>query len=257
MTPNPTRIIASARLRFRMVQPLSAFTLIELLVVIAIIAILAALLLPALSKAKSAANSAGCVNNLHQIGLRYQMFLSDHEAGDGANFWDPDWGLAMVDLSDKWDTSLLTCPEAKISSGERYGTAKTGHGFWFGSFGYANNAHLGIYKVVTVARPSQTPFCGDGVENWGTPRPTDRLPDDFYRPFNGPSYQEETGAAPLTDDYPGDMAIWCLERHGKGINMVMMDNSVQRFRPRQLWTLDWYKTFQEERTRLFQTGEQL
>jgi prepilin-type N-terminal cleavage/methylation domain-containing protein/prepilin-type processing-associated H-X9-DG protein len=53
------------------------FTLIELLAVIAIIAILAAILLPALSRAKSAADSAVCKNNLRQIMLAERLYVFD------------------------------------------------------------------------------------------------------------------------------------------------------------------------------------
>lgn len=55
-----------------------AFTLIELIVVIGVIAILAALLLPVLSHAKARARRTVCMNNLHQIGLSMQMYVSDH-----------------------------------------------------------------------------------------------------------------------------------------------------------------------------------
>src|SRR5579883_921350 len=63
------------------------FTLIELLVVIAIIAVLIALLLPAVQAAREAARRAQCVNNLKQLGLAAQNYVSSNSSLPPQTSW--------------------------------------------------------------------------------------------------------------------------------------------------------------------------
>lgn len=58
-----------------------AFTLVELLTVIAIISILAGILVPVVGSARAKGRTAGCISNLRQIGIAFQLFaISNHDS---------------------------------------------------------------------------------------------------------------------------------------------------------------------------------
>ena len=86
-----------------------AFTLIELLVVIAIIAILAAMLLPTLSRAKEAGKRISCLNNLRQLSLSAQMYVSESQGYYPPRSDTDRWPDKFYDNYGK-SLKLLLCP---------------------------------------------------------------------------------------------------------------------------------------------------
>lgn len=113
----------------------AGFTLVELLVVIAIISVLVALLLPAVQAAREAARRSKCGNNVKQIGLAMQNYLSSHQTFPIGGQWTLSGGYGH-----SWWVRILPYIEEESTYGAfDQRSSVTG---WLGTNGNDNNRDL-------------------------------------------------------------------------------------------------------------------
>ena len=242
------------------------FTLVELLIVIGIIGLLIAILLPVLGAVRRAGRATACLANLQDWGRSYQMYLN---ANGGKSFLSPKdlTGQAWFELLQPYNGDVsrtLLCQDATEpgnmigSSSLAWGPTRTYviaapqwqvRGTFVGSYGF--NAWLwrtppgqvmppefaGRMIDLPAAHSDSVPVLADCIAEQGMPLETDTAPSNLEHPL------PVSGSG--VPGPRGQMAYFCIDRHGRAVNVLFLDGHAARVPLSELWKLQWHRGFEK------------
>jgi prepilin-type N-terminal cleavage/methylation domain-containing protein/prepilin-type processing-associated H-X9-DG protein len=133
------------------------FTLIELMVVVTIIAVLIALLLPAVQAAREAARRAQCANNLKQLGLAAQNYVSSNNVFPAQSSW-PTSGpnLTVHTLGGFWGFNWYCALFPAMEQQAIFNAINFSLCPWDSGFGQASMVTAATSQIATLLCPSDS-----------------------------------------------------------------------------------------------------
>jgi prepilin-type N-terminal cleavage/methylation domain-containing protein/prepilin-type processing-associated H-X9-DG protein len=177
----------------------SAFTLVELLVVIGIIALLISILLPALQRAREAANQVKCLSNIRQIGMAFLMYSNENKQYFPATarlgvIQSEDWiwwetkptprdvsQSAIAPYLGKFNENVLRCPSDDVFT---HIDGTDGPYLYSYTLNYLMDSFTGVFKLSQARKPAEKIFMVEEDERTSN--------DGLWSPvtFTGPNTTE-------------------------------------------------------------------